>query len=145
MRRLTRIWHDLEAEQQWKYWALPPCHLFEMLKLNLLYADESELARAAWFWLRRPKTPLPKSLLYILLCVAATPCLFMHMIGFLLFFAWCFGILIAAIDDEVRLIHWRREYENSIDRLKFVSSQRRTDRKKHGALHISCTSCGIKP
>jgi hypothetical protein len=85
MRRLTRIWHDLEAEQQWKYRELPPVTLFEMLKLNLLYADESELARAAWFWLRRPKTPLPKSLLFILLCAAAAPCLFMHMIGLMLF------------------------------------------------------------
>ena len=56
-----------------KYRELPPVTLFEVLKLNLLYADESELARAAWFWLRRPKAPLPKSLLFILLCVAATP------------------------------------------------------------------------
>ena len=118
IRRLTRIWHDLEKEQQWRYRELPPFALFEALKLNLLYADESEFARASWFWLRRPKTLFTKSLLRTLICVSSTPFLLVvPKIGFPLFSAWCLGIVIAAIADEVRLMSWRREYELSIDRL----------------------------
>jgi hypothetical protein len=71
-----RIWRDLKKKQQRKYRGLPPVTLFEALKLNLRYADESELARAGWFWLRRPKTVLTKSLLRTLIYVSVAPFLF---------------------------------------------------------------------
>jgi hypothetical protein len=117
MRRLTRIWRDLKNEQQWKYRELPPATLFEALKLNLLYADESEFARAGWFWLRRPK-PFTESLLRSLICVSGGPLLlFVPKAGLALSLAWCLGVRLAAIAEEVRLIIWRREYELSIDRL----------------------------
>jgi hypothetical protein len=72
MRRLMRIWRYLKSERQWKYRELPPETLFEVLKLNLLYADEWEFARAGWLWLRRPK-PLTESLLRSLICVSGAP------------------------------------------------------------------------
>jgi hypothetical protein len=53
----------MQNELQWKYRELPPFALFEALKLNLLYADECEVERASWFWLRRPKPLFIKSLL----------------------------------------------------------------------------------
>jgi hypothetical protein len=113
IRRLTRIWRDLEKEEQWRYRELPPFALFEALELNLLYADESEVARASWFWLRRPK-----SLLLTLICVCSAPLLlFVPRIGLPLYSAWSLGILVAAIADDVRFMRWRREYELSIDRL----------------------------
>jgi hypothetical protein len=118
MRRLTRIWRDLTKEPPWKYHELPPAPLFEALKLNLLYADQSEFARAGWFWLRRPKTLLSESWLRSLICVAAAPLLFfVPEMGLPLFVIWCLGIWVVAIADELRLMRWRREYEISIDRL----------------------------
>jgi hypothetical protein len=114
---LTRILHDLEAEQQWKY--------------------------ASRMVLVAPAQDAAPEKLVVHPALRRRDAMSVHAHAWIpAFFAWCFGILIAAIDDEMRLIHWRREYENSIDWLKFVSSQRRTDRKKHGALHISVTSCG---
>jgi hypothetical protein len=108
----------MQNEHRWKYRELPPFALSEALKLNLLYADECEVARASWFWLRRPKPLFTKSLLGSLICVSATPfLLFVFKVGFPLFLTWSLGILIAAIANEVRLIRWRCEYELSIDRL----------------------------
>jgi hypothetical protein len=108
----------MENENQWKYPELPPFALFEELKLNPLYADEGKVARASWFWLRRPKPLFTKSLLDSLVCVSAAPFLvFVPTVGLPLFLTWSLGILIAAIADEVWLIRWRCEYELSIDRM----------------------------
>ena len=118
MRRLRRVWRDLKEEQPWKYRELPPAILFEALKLNLLYADKSEFARAEWFWLRRPKGLLTESWLRSLICVSLGPFLFfVPKVGLPLFFAWCLGIRVLVLADQLRLMRWRREYERSIDRL----------------------------
>src|ERR1700740_1520740 len=117
MRRLTRIWRYLKNEQQWKYRELPPETLFEVLKLNLLYADESESARAGWLWLRRPK-PLTESLLRSLICVSGAPLLlFVPKVGLPLSLAWCIGVRLAGSAGPGRLMIWRRAYDLSIDRL----------------------------
>jgi hypothetical protein len=53
--RLLAIWRDLTTEPVWKYEELPPLRLPQLTNLDFLEASDSELARAIWFWRRRPK------------------------------------------------------------------------------------------
>ena len=53
--RLLAIWRDLTTEPVWKYEELPPFLLSQITERDLLEASDSELARAIWFWCRRPK------------------------------------------------------------------------------------------
>jgi len=46
---------DLEDNQRWKYDELSPVQLLEKLKLNEYPTDKGELARAEFFWSRRPR------------------------------------------------------------------------------------------
>jgi hypothetical protein len=52
------MWRDLTSEPVWKYEELPPLLLAELTKLDLFEVGDSELARAQWFWSRRPKVAL---------------------------------------------------------------------------------------
>ena len=55
-RPLPTIWSDLTAEPVWQYQELPPVLLPQLRHLNRRDADDSELPRAEWFWLRRSKS-----------------------------------------------------------------------------------------
>jgi hypothetical protein len=53
--RLLAIWTDLTTEPVWQYKELPPVLLLPLMDLDPRAADESEYARAVWFWLHRSK------------------------------------------------------------------------------------------
>ena len=53
-RHLGDFWRDLEDNQRWKYDELSPLQLLEKLKPDECPANKDELARADFFWRRRP-------------------------------------------------------------------------------------------
>ena len=127
--RLLAIWRDLDTEPVWLYHELPPFELPELKALTSHIATDSELSRVVWFWLRRPKSTLYESgtalavevlcvLLSLIIAVFDWP--FTSISGaaaeviILLFLA---AIEIGGIAHRARLIHWRREYERSVNRL----------------------------
>jgi hypothetical protein len=123
-RGLSAIWKDLTTEPAWKYDELPPFMISQLTERDLLEASDSELARAIWFWCRRPKVRFHESagLIIVALCI-----------GIFLFIAFSnwpgtliaeaviilFSILFEVAVEVQRLgfVRWRREYEASIDRL----------------------------
>jgi hypothetical protein len=114
-RHLTRFWRDLEDDQRWKYDELPPVQLWEKLQLDERLPDKDELARAEFFWRRRPRLlPATGFLLWIILALG---------LPFWLFTVPAKGvslliIAIVVVDTGiVRSVRWRRQYELSIDRL----------------------------
>ena len=120
---LARVWQDLQNVHKWKYEELSPTRLLE--KLNLLeYSRESdELARANWFWARRPHVLTMVSYLVWLIVIAGLP--------FWLFIVPVIGLPLIIISlimvniDIVRSLQWRRQYELSIDRLIGASTNSR--------------------
>ena len=48
------LWRDLQDKSHWKYEQLSPVQLLEKSKLHRNATDIDELARAEWFWSRRP-------------------------------------------------------------------------------------------
>jgi hypothetical protein len=54
-KRLVRLLRDLEHSQCWKYGQLSPVQLLKELKVDECRADKDELARAEYFWNRRPR------------------------------------------------------------------------------------------
>jgi hypothetical protein len=112
---LTGFWRDLEDDQRWKYDELPPVQLLEKSMLGEQLPDKDELARAEFFWRRRPRSlPTTAFLLWIILALGLPFWLFtVPAIGVPLLF-----IAIVAIDTGiVRSVRWRRQYELSVDRL----------------------------
>ena len=123
-RGFSAIWKDLITEPAWKYDESPPFLLSQLTEQDLLEASDSELARAIWFWSRRPKLLFHDT---VTLVVEAL-CIFIFL--FIAFFRWpgtwitevvimLFGILFGVATEVQRLgfLRWRREYEASIDRL----------------------------
>jgi hypothetical protein len=125
---LLAIWKDLDTEPVWRYQELPPFKLPELKELTSHIAIDSELSRVVWFWLRRPKSTLYENgtatvevlcvLLSLIIAVFDWPLTSISgaaaEVIILLFLA---AIEIGAIAHRVRLIHWRREYERSVNRL----------------------------
>ena len=125
---LLAMWRDLTSEPVWKYPELPPLLVAALTKLDLFEVGDSELARAHWFWSRRPKLPLHQTtaLLVAGLCVTLSlaiafvagpetsmPKRVAEMTVSLL-------ALVAAIyliAQRIGFVRWRREYELSIDQL----------------------------
>ena len=114
-KHLGRFWRDLEDNQRWKYDELSPVQLLEKLKLDECPADKDELARAEFFWSRRPRL-LPATGYIVWLIVALG-------LQFWLFIVPAIGLpllMISAVVVDtgiVRSVRWRRQYELSIDRL----------------------------
>src|SRR5260370_39664150 len=54
-KHLARVWRDLQDNQHWKYDELSPVQVLEKLNLKKHPADKDELARAQFFWSRRPR------------------------------------------------------------------------------------------
>jgi len=112
---LAGFWRDLEDDQRWKYDELSPVQLLEKLKLDDCPADKDELARAEFFWSRRPRVlPATGFLLWVILVLG---------LPFWLFTVPAIGVpllMIAMVVVDtgiVRSVRWRRQYELSIDRL----------------------------
>ena len=114
-KHLTRFWRDLEDDQRWKYDELPPVPLWEKSQLDERVADKDELARAEFFWRRRPRLlPATGFLVWIILALG---------LPFWLFSVPAIGVpfiiisMVVGNTETVRSVRWRRQYELSIDRL----------------------------
>jgi hypothetical protein len=125
---LATIWRDLTTEPVWRYEELPPFRLSRLTKLDLLEASDSELARAIWFWCRRPKPIFHDSaaLIIVALCVAVS--LIIALVNWqgtsmhrrvteltILLFEVAVGIYL--VIQRLGFLRWRRDYERSIDRV----------------------------
>jgi hypothetical protein len=114
-KRLTELWRDLQDDQYWKYEASSPVQILEKLKLDRCQQNNDELARADWFWNRRPRLLRATTYFAWLLAALGPP--------FWLFIIPAIGVpllIISAVvvDAEiVQAVPWRRQYELSIDRL----------------------------
>jgi hypothetical protein len=114
-KHLTGFWRDLEDDQRWKFDELPPVQLLNKSQLDEHLPDKDELARAEFFWRRRPRLlPATGFLLWIILTLG---------LPFWLFTVPAIGVpllIIAMVVVDtgiVRSVRWRRQYELSIDRL----------------------------
>jgi hypothetical protein len=126
-KRLRDLWQDLQDNSHWKYEQLSPLQLLEKSKLQRNSTDIDELARADWFWSRRPRLLPAASCIVWLIVVLGLP--------FWLFSIPAIGmplLIIAAVivDIEiVRSVRWRRQYESTIGRLIRTS---KNDRDRFG-------------
>ncbi len=113
--QLARFWRDLEDNQRWQYNELSPLQLLEKLKLAERPVDKDELARAEFFWRRRPRLLSATGYIFWIIVALGLP-------------AWLFVfpaigvplLIISAVVVNagiVRSVRWRRQYELSIDRL----------------------------
>ena len=122
------MWRDLTTEPVWKYEESPPFLLSQLTELDLFEASDWELARAIWFWCRRPKLMFHDSaaLMIVALCVVIS--LFIALVNWpgtsmhrrlteliILLFEAAVGIYL--VIQRLRFLRWRREYERSIDRV----------------------------
>jgi hypothetical protein len=126
--RLLTIWRDLTTEPVWKYEELPPFRLSQVTKLDLLEASDSELARAIWFWCRRPKLIFHDSAAPIIVALCVLVSLFIALANWpgtsmpkrvaeTVILLLELVVEIYLVVQRIRFVRWRREYELSIDRL----------------------------
>ena len=114
-KRLDALWQDLQADPPWKYEELSPVQLLERSEFHSYTPDSNDLARATWFWSRRPRFLQAASWIVWLTVALGLP--------FWLFLIPSIGVplLILApviVNTEIsRSVRWRRQYELSIDRL----------------------------
>ena len=118
-KHLVGFWRDLDRDLEdnlhWKYDELSPLPLLEKLKLAECPADKDELARAEFFWRRRPRFLQAITYVAWLLVALGLPVW--------LFIVPAIGVpllivsTVLANTDIVRSVRWRRQYELSIDRL----------------------------
>jgi hypothetical protein len=114
-KHLVGFSRDLEDNQRWKYDELSPVQLLETSKFDERTTDKDELARAEFFWSRRPRF-LP-AITYVAWLIVALG------LPFWLFIVPALGVpmlivsTVIANTDIVRSVRWRRQYELSIDRL----------------------------
>ena len=118
-KHLVGFWRDLERDLEdnlhWKYDELSPLQLLEKLKPDECPAEKDELARAEFFWSRRPRF-LP-AITYVAWLIVALG------LPLWLFIVPAIGVpllivsTVLANTDIVRSVRWRRQYELSIDRL----------------------------
>jgi hypothetical protein len=112
---LVEAWRNLEAEQRWKYDELSPVQLLKKLKLDRYPLNQDELARAEFFWSRRPRLLTATGYVAWLIVALGLP--------FWVFMVPAIGVpllvLSAVVVDTgiIRSVRWRRQYELSIDRL----------------------------
>jgi hypothetical protein len=112
---LGRILRDLEHRQCWKYGLFPPVQLLEKLTLGGRPLDKDELARADFFWKRRPRLlPIVSYIAWLVVALGLPFWLFsVPALGYPL-------LIISAVVvniEIVRSVRWRRQYELGIDRL----------------------------
>lgn len=125
---LWEVWKDLTEEPAWKYEEQAPLLLAELTALDLSEVSDSGLARAHWFWSRRPKLELHEDVALIVVAFCVLLALTIA------FFKWpqislaelaaettillsAVAVAIGLILSRLRFLRWRREYELSVDRL----------------------------
>ena len=130
-KHLRDLWRDFEDNHHWKYEQLSPVELLEKAKLHRNLTDIDELARAEWFWSRRPRLLPTASCIVWLVVVLGLP--------FWLFSIPAIGVpflIIAMVivqTEIVRSVRWRRQYESSIGRLIRTS---KNDRDSFGVTGV---------
>jgi hypothetical protein len=126
-KRLREAWQDLQDDPHWKYEKLSPVQLLEKSEFHRHPTDNDELARANWFWSRRPRFLQAASCTVWFILALGLPfwLLIVPSIGVPLL------IIVAVIvaTEMVRSVRWRRQYELSINRLIRTSTN---DRDKFG-------------
>jgi len=126
--RLLTIWRDLTTEPVWKYEELPPFRSSHLTKRDLLEASDSELARAIWFWCRRPKLIFHDSAAPIMVALCVLISLFIALVNWpgasmpkraveTVILLLELVVEIYLVVQRLKFLRWRREYERSIDRL----------------------------
>lgn len=114
-KRLRDHWQDLQDNSHWKYEQLSPVHILEKSKLHRNSTDIDELARAEWFWSRRPRLLPAASCIVWLILVLGLP---FWLLSFLVIGAPLLVIAAVVVDAEiVRSVRWRGQYESTIVRL----------------------------
>ena len=119
---------DLTTEPVWKYQELPPFRLSQLIKLDVLQASDSEVARAIWFWGRRPKLMFHDrtGLMIRALCVLISlfiASVYWHFtsipqrVAEVMIILFEVAVEIHLAIRRIRCVRWRREYEISIDRV----------------------------
>ena len=118
-KHLVGFWRDLERDLEdnlhWKYDELSPLPLLEKLKLAECPADKDELARAEFFWSRRPRLLPATGYIVLFILLLGLP--------YWLFIVPAIGVpllIISAVvvnTGIVQSVRWRRQYELSINRL----------------------------
>jgi hypothetical protein len=122
------MWRDLTREPAWKYEELPPLLLNQLTKLDLFEVGDTELARAIWFWCRRPKLIFHDSSAPIIVALCVLVSLFIALVNWpgtpMLKGVAETVILLSGLVVEIYLVvqrlkflRWRGEYERSIDRV----------------------------
>ncbi|MFY9988979.1 MAG: hypothetical protein WAK31_29765 [Chthoniobacterales bacterium] len=125
---LSAIWRDLTAEPVWKYEELPPLLLPDLTGLDLFELGDTELARAHWFWSRRPKLTFPERAAVMIVALCVLICLSIALVYWhhtsvlkraveMIIVLFEVAVEIYAIGHRLEFLRWRREYERSIDRL----------------------------
>jgi hypothetical protein len=122
------IWRDLTVEPVWKYEELPPLLLPDVTGLDLFEVGDTELARAHWFWSRRPKLRFPERAAVMSLALCVLICLSIALVYWhhtsvpkrvaeTIFVLFEVAVGIYSIRHRLKFLRWRREYERSVDRL----------------------------
>jgi hypothetical protein len=125
---LWAMGRGIMTDPVWKYEELPPFLLSQVTKLDLPEASDSELSRAIWFWLRRPKLMFHDSATVIIMALCILTTLSIALVNWpgtsmskrvaevtIVFLE--VSVEIYAIGYRLKFLRWRREYERSIDRL----------------------------
>ena len=125
---LLTIWRDLTTEPVWRYAESPPFLLSQLTEADLVEANDSELARAIWFWCRRPKLLFHDGVAPIIVALCLLVSLSIALVNWpgtsmpkrvaeliILFFEVAVGIYLVV--QRLRFLRWRRDYERSIDRI----------------------------
>jgi hypothetical protein len=120
---LSEFCRDLQEHSTWKYEDSPPFQLLVKSELHKYSTHPDELARADWFWSRRPRRL--STVCWILWVSVALG------LPIWLFVFPCIGVplliiaVVIANVETVRFVRWRRQYESSIDRLIRISTRDR--------------------
>jgi hypothetical protein len=111
---LVRFWRDLHDDQLWKYDELAPVELLEKREVHGKTVSEDELARANWFWTRRPRVfSVVAWISWLIAVMGAWFWVTFPLVGVPILIA----LIALVLRTIVRSVRWRREYELSIDRL----------------------------
>src|SRR6201997_275943 len=122
------MWRDLTSEPVWKYNELPPLLLAEVTKLDLFEVGDTELARAHWFWSRRPKLGLHERTALLVMGLCAIVSLATAFIAWpgtpttkrieeVIILLLEVAVEICLIVQRLKFLRWRGDYEVSLDRL----------------------------
>jgi hypothetical protein len=117
---LSEFWRDLREQSAWKYKDFPPSQLLEESELHRYPTHQDELARADWFWSRRPHRL--SAVCWVLWFVVALGLpLWLFVIPWIGVPLLMIAVVVASV-ETVRSVRWRRQYELSIDRLIRIST-----------------------